>query len=98
MSRRILGSLLRSLKSGSRLYEAEFDIARRGFQSSSIVSSLLAQNAVFTRSCSKNSIASVLSQTRYSSSYPGWESVLYPESELEVGGPAPDFSLEGGCV
>lgn len=28
----------------------------------------------------------------------GWDNVLYPESELEVGGPAPDFSLEGACV
>lgn len=28
-------------------------------------------------------------------SSPGWESTLYPESELEIGCPAPDFSLEG---
>lgn len=28
-------------------------------------------------------------------SSPGWENTLYPESELEIGCPAPDFSLEG---
>jgi hypothetical protein len=28
-------------------------------------------------------------------SSPGWENILYPESELEIGCPAPDFSLEG---
>lgn len=35
-----------------------------------------------------------IARRRFFSTTPGWDSVLYPESELEVGSPAPDFSLE----
>lgn len=95
MRRRLISSLLRLAQRehvGGLAVESQTCFNRSARSLVSHLNPKGSHNTSITCAADRYTLSEVL--RRRLSTSPGWDSVLYPESELEVGSPAPDFSLE----